>query len=88
MSEMSTAEAIVTMFADKQGFIRLSMSNQFGQHTKHIYVRYHLIRDMWEKEIIKLQYCPSGEMTANIFTKPLSKEMFCHCIEQLGLWDK
>jgi len=38
---------------------------------KHIDIRYHFIRDVVKQGYIKLQYCPTDNMTVDILTKAL-----------------
>jgi hypothetical protein len=44
--------------------------------TKHIRVRYFFIKDRASNRDITLKHCPTGEMLANHFTKPLQGAMF------------
>lgn len=39
-------------------------------------MRYHHIRDLVEKGVIQVDYIPSSEMIADIFTKALDKSIF------------
>uniref|UniRef100_A0A5S6QQU2 Integrase catalytic domain-containing protein n=1 Tax=Trichuris muris TaxID=70415 RepID=A0A5S6QQU2_TRIMR len=74
-----------TVYEDNQGCIRLLDSNHCGARTKHIDVRHHQLRSLREQGIISIEYCPTENMTADIFTKPLGKERFRKFVEQLGL---
>ena len=45
--------------------------------SKHIHIRYYLITDRIKKKEFKvMQYCPTGEMIADFFTKPLQEAYF------------
>jgi hypothetical protein len=44
--------------------------------TKHIDIKYHFIRDMVEAGRIKLTYCASEDMVADMFTKGLPIKQF------------
>lgn len=72
------------VYEDNQGCIRL-ISGRSGARTKHIDVSYHQIRDLLERKVIDVQYCPTNQMLADIFTKPLAKEKFLIFTESLGL---
>ncbi len=52
---------------------------QFHGRSKHniIGIKYHFVREHVQAGDIKLVYCPTGEMTAAILTKGLSRERFC-----------
>ena len=47
-----------------------------SKRTKHINVRYFLIQDRWENGEFKIDYCPTDEMLADFFTKPLQGKKF------------
>lgn len=44
--------------------------------TKHIDVKHHFLRDHMEKKKIKIDYIPTEDQLADIFTKPLELENF------------
>ena len=57
---------------DNTGCIALAKNPEFHQRTKHIDVRYHMVREQVEKfKTIQLEYVPSMEQTADLFTKVL-----------------
>ena len=43
---------------------------------KHVKSKYHFIREQVANETIKLVYCPTSDMIADIFTKPLERAKF------------
>ena len=44
--------------------------------TKHIFVRYFLIKDRIAMADLKVKYCPTGKMLDEHFTKPLQGTAF------------
>ena len=52
--------------------------------TKHIEIRYHFIRDMVQKGVLKLKYVPTKEQVADVFTKPLAHVKFEYFRDKLG----
>ena len=44
-----------------------------NERTKHIAVRYHYARECVENRVIRMEYCPSGEMLADVLTKALPR---------------
>ena len=47
-----------------------------GKRSRHINVRYFFIRDLVEKGLVEIQYCPAEGMVADFLTKPLQGSMF------------
>ena len=43
--------------------------------TKHIDIRYHMIRDNVKKQNVKVEICPTQEMVADIMTKALGRDL-------------
>ena len=78
-------EGPLTIMVDNQGAIALAKDNKFHLCTKHINLCYHFIREAVEDKRIKMEYIPTGENVADIFTKPLPKPKFMEFIAKLGL---
>lgn len=70
---------------DNQSCIKLVQSERVGRRSKHIDTKHHYIRDLEKRLIIKLEYCPTDEMTADILTKPLGHVKIQKFRGQLGL---
>ncbi len=47
-----------------------------SKRTKHINVRHFFISDRIHKKEVRVEYCPTGEMVADFFTKPLQGAQF------------
>ena len=75
----------LTIKADNQGAIALAKDNKFHSRTKHIDLRYHFIREAVEERKIKMEYIPSSENVADIFTKALPRPKFEELVMRLGL---
>lgn len=60
---------------DNQGAIKVAMNP--GQHTrtKHIDIRHHLIRELIENQVIKLEYIRTTSQQADFLTKALNSIM-------------
>ena len=65
------------IYEDNQSTICLAKSNRNHSKSKHIDIKYNFIRDVINCEKVKLEYCPSNDMLADIFTKGLPSERFC-----------
>nr|GEZ10432.1 integrase, catalytic region, zinc finger, CCHC-type, peptidase aspartic, catalytic [Tanacetum cinerariifolium] len=53
--------------------------------TKHIAVRYHLIKEQVENEIVKLYFVKIAYQLADIFTKALARECIEFLVKRLGM---
>jgi hypothetical protein len=73
----------VPIFSDNQGCIALSKDPVAHSRTKHIDVRYHYIRQLVTYGKATVEYLPTGDMVADILTKPLTATAFRRCIQGL-----
>jgi hypothetical protein len=75
----------VTLYSDSQSAIALTRDGSYHARTKHIDLRYHFIRFVVQNGSIKLIYCPTDDMTADILTKALPNIKVKHFAMSLGL---
>jgi hypothetical protein len=61
----------ITLYCDNQAALKLTQGDNYHMRMKHIDICYHFIRDVVNKGYIKLQYCPTDDMMADILTKAL-----------------
>ena len=73
----------VPIFSDNQACIALAKDPVSHSRTKHIDVRYHYIRQLVAFEKTHVEYKPTGEMLADLLTKPLVLAAFRRCIQGL-----
>jgi transposase InsO family protein len=62
----------IRIYEDNQSAIKLIKTGESKNKTKHIDVKYHFVTDLEKKKIIKIRYCPTTEMIADMMTKPLA----------------
>ncbi len=65
-----------TILEDNQSAICLAKNQQVHGRPKHIDIKYHFIRDLVEAGRIKLTYCASEDMVADVLTKGLRIKQF------------
>ena len=86
LSELGIKETRpTTILEDNQGCIALAKNPTSHARTKHIDIRHHFIRETLENERIKLKYCPTADMVADILTKAIPKDQFEKLRNMLGL---
>ena len=50
----------------------MARNPQFHQRSKHIAIRWHLLRDLVNNNILTIEECHDPEKTADVLTKPLT----------------
>lgn len=75
----------ITLKCDNTSAINISKNPVTHCRTKHIAIRYHFLKDKVTEEEVKLEYVPTTKQVADIFTKPLSKDIFVYLHEKLGV---
>ena len=81
----SPPEEPTLIFEDNQSAIAMTKNPQFHGRAKHIDIKHHFIREQVSQGNVKLEYCPTTEMTADILTKGLSRESFDKLREKSGV---
>lgn len=84
-AELGCEDNAVKMYFDNQGAGALSSTEGIHKRTKHIDVRHHFIRDCIQSNQIHIQYIPTAEMLADVFTKPLGRLKHRQAVLALGL---
>ena len=74
-----------TILCDNTSTIKLSKNQVFHGRCKHIGVRFHFLRELVNNGEISLKHCGSQEQVADIFTKPLRREVFEKLRSELGI---
>ena len=69
-----------TIFCDNNSAIALSKNHVFHKRTKQIDTRFRFIRELVNNKEICLEFCRFEDQLADIFTKPLAKDIFSICV--------
>ncbi|KAH9149896.1 hypothetical protein AeRB84_007169 [Aphanomyces euteiches] len=64
------------LWCDNQSAIANMQNGATKSWSKHMDMRYHYVRDAVQDNKIKVDYCQTGRMPADIFTKALATETF------------
>ena len=70
---------------DNQSCVKLSENPVFHDRSKHIEIKYHYIRDMVQRGVVKLLYVATEEHIADVLMKPLARLKFEYFRERLGV---
>lgn len=85
LNELGIPMDYVSINVDNQSAIKLASNPEFHKRSKHIEVRYHFIRQIYERGEIKLDYIQSKHQLADLFTKPLPKQRFSYLRQELDV---
>nr|GEZ89781.1 retrovirus-related Pol polyprotein from transposon TNT 1-94 [Tanacetum cinerariifolium] len=75
----------IPLYYDSQSAIAISCNLVQHSHTKHIYTRYHFIKEQVENGIIELYFVRTEYQLADMFTKALPKDRFKYLVRRIGM---
>jgi hypothetical protein len=66
------------VYQDNQSTMLLAKNGRAssGRRTRHIDIRYFFVTDRIKRGELRIEYCPTGDMVADFFTKPLQGSLF------------
>ena len=70
---------------DNQSAMAIAANPGNHTRTKHIDIKFHYIRSAVQQNSIKLVYCPTSMMVADVLTKPVYQETFQRLRSRMGL---
>ncbi|MCO5570947.1 hypothetical protein L7F22_024677 [Adiantum nelumboides] len=73
------------LHCDSQSAIKLANNPVFHSKSKHIEVKYHVIREVLAGKRIELVKVHTDDNPAYALTKSLALERLAHCIELMGV---
>ena len=74
------------LFGDNQSAIAIATNLQYHKRSKHFEIKNHYLRQQIHAEKIRLSYCPTDKMTADILTKALPRARHEQHCQALGLY--
>jgi hypothetical protein len=66
------------IYCDNQSCVKLSENPVFHDRSKHIEIKYYLLRDRVQRGEVVLHYISTDEQITDILVKPLSKMKSLH----------
>ena len=76
--------APITIYEDNQACIKLVENTTDIRAVRHLETKYHLIRQYVEQGFIRLEYCKTMDMHADMLTKALGKTVLKSHLRGLG----
>jgi hypothetical protein len=73
------------LYGDNQSALAIAQNPQYHARSKHFDVKNHYIRDKIRDGLIKEIYCPTDDMIADLFTKPLPRPKHAKFTSELGM---
>ena len=73
------------IYEDNQSAISMAKNPKFHDRSKHIAIKNHFIRDEVKNGAIKIQYCRTNDMVADMFTKGLYADQFQKLRDMAGV---
>jgi hypothetical protein len=76
---------LITIHYDNTSAISVSKNPIIHSTTKNIPIKYHFLREKVTNRVVQLNYIPSTEQIADIFTKPLAATPFGYLHQKMGV---
>jgi len=80
-----TCHQPIPILYDNTSSISILKNLDMHSKTKHILIKYHFLREKVLEKKVKLEYVPSKEQVADVFTKPLPHDSFEYLRHKLGM---
>lgn len=75
----------IAIYGDNLSAMNLVKNPVYHARSKHIDIRYHYVREIYDENLIELKYCPTEDMVADLLTKNLCKVKHEKFTQLLGL---
>nr|GEY99286.1 retrotransposon protein, putative, unclassified [Tanacetum cinerariifolium] len=75
----------IPLYCDSQSTIAFSCNPVQHSRTKHIYTRYHFIKEQVENGIIELYFVRTEYQLVDMFTKALPEDRFMYLVRRIGM---
>ena len=85
LQELDLKQRDYIVHCNSQSAINLSKNIMYHARTKHIDVRYHWIRKAIKEQLFQIRNIHTGENTANMMMKVITKEKPARCIKNTGM---
>ncbi|POM62490.1 Retrotransposon tca4 Polyprotein [Phytophthora palmivora] len=73
------------LYEDNQATIKVMEEVSSGYKVRSVDLKFHKVRDFVERKVFRVEYCPSQDNLADIFTKPLGPQQICKLRQALNV---
>jgi hypothetical protein len=73
------------LYCDNNSAVQYAHNNRSSGATKHIDIKYYVVKDNVRDQIINLEHISTGKMLADLLTKGLSPNVFREHVANMGL---
>uniref|UniRef100_A0A803L1L9 Retrovirus-related Pol polyprotein from transposon TNT 1-94 n=1 Tax=Chenopodium quinoa TaxID=63459 RepID=A0A803L1L9_CHEQI len=85
LKELGIKQDKYTLYCDSQSAIHLAKNPTFHARSKHIGVRYHWIREVFEAKLLHLKKIHTDHNGSDMMTKTLTMQKLDVCRDEAGL---
>lgn len=85
LQEINRKPSSIKIICDNKAAICTVKNPSDHSRIKHIDIKYHYIRNLYEQKILTIEHISSRKNVADIFTKPISKDHFHNHRQSLQL---
>lgn len=73
------------IFQDNESTMKLANYGQqsSSKRTRHIDVQYYFVTDNTQQKLVRIVYCPTGDMISDFVTKPLQGSLFRRFLNEI-----
>ena len=85
LAEQGQYVLTTTIYQDNKSMILLAENGRASssKRTRHMNVWYYFVTDQIKKGYVKVAFCPTADMLADFFMKPLKGAIFAHMHDQI-----
>ncbi|GMI75420.1 cysteine-rich RLK (RECEPTOR-like protein kinase) 8 [Hibiscus trionum] len=85
LEDLGVVQSHISLYCDSQSAIHLAKNQVYHSRTKHIDVRYHFVREIFEEGKVLLQKIATAENPADMLTKVVTSIKFNHCLNLINI---